>query len=319
MSTAAEVPETWELSGDDAAETLRTCGTRVLLRDAAVRLRAADGFSHARSLAYATTLVIVQALIALVGLASALGKGSVSNAIVRTIHSVIPGAGGRLLTDAVTQAHRAGASHRYLGLLFGVLGALITGATLMGQLERGLNRIYGIEQDRPTLRKYSRALVMALSVGLLTVVAFTMVAFGTAIGGSVRGSTFGDVWRVVRWPSALVLITASMALLFRWAPRRHQPRFSWLAFGAGISTLSWLVVTVLLSGFFSLSKSFGKTYGPLAGIVAVLLWSLLSAVAILYGAAVAAQLEAIRAGANRPRDRKKAEEGSPRVHASAAS
>ena len=38
--------------------------------------------------------------------------------------------------------------------------------------------------------------------------------------------------------------------------------------------------------------------------------SLLSAVAILYGAAVAAQLEAIRAGANRPRDAKKAEPGS---------
>ena len=38
MSTAAPVPETWELSGDDAKETLRTTGRVALLRDAFQRL-----------------------------------------------------------------------------------------------------------------------------------------------------------------------------------------------------------------------------------------------------------------------------------------
>ena len=38
-----------------------------------MRLRVADGFSHARSLAFVTSLVLVQAIIALVGLAAALG------------------------------------------------------------------------------------------------------------------------------------------------------------------------------------------------------------------------------------------------------
>ena len=51
MSTAQPVPETWELTGDDARETLQRCGRWQLLRDAFMRLRVADGFSHARSLA----------------------------------------------------------------------------------------------------------------------------------------------------------------------------------------------------------------------------------------------------------------------------
>jgi len=38
----------------------------------------------------------------------------------------------------VAQAHRAGASHRYFGLIFGLVGALISGSTMMGQIERGL-------------------------------------------------------------------------------------------------------------------------------------------------------------------------------------
>ncbi len=85
MSTATPVPETWELDGDDAWRVLRSCGRRRLLEDAFIRLRVADGFSHARSLAYATALVFVQAIIAVVGLASALGSGGVSRVVVRTL------------------------------------------------------------------------------------------------------------------------------------------------------------------------------------------------------------------------------------------
>jgi uncharacterized BrkB/YihY/UPF0761 family membrane protein len=50
----------------------------------------------------------------------------------------------------------------------------------------------------------------------------------------------------------------------------------------------WSVVTLLLAVMFRVSSTFGDTYGPLAGIVALQIWARLSAVAILYGAAVAA-------------------------------
>jgi uncharacterized BrkB/YihY/UPF0761 family membrane protein len=73
VSTAALVPETWQQTGDDARATLRRTGRGPLLVDSFRRLRAADGFSHARSLAFMTTLVLVQGLIAIVGLASAKG------------------------------------------------------------------------------------------------------------------------------------------------------------------------------------------------------------------------------------------------------
>ena len=55
-------------------------------------------------------------------------------------------------------------------------------------------------------------------------------------------------------------------------------------------------MTLGLGLLFQVSTSFGDTYGPLAGIVALLLWALLSAIGLFFGAAVAAQLEAVRAG-----------------------
>jgi YihY family inner membrane protein len=313
MSTASLVPETWELDGDDARETLAATGRVRLARDAFVRLRYADGFSHARSMAFLTSLVLVQGVIGLVGLASWIGEAGPGIAIIRTIREVAPGAMGKVVTDAVLQAYQAGTSGKWVALTFGLVGALISGTTLMAQMERALNRLYGIEQDRPAPQKYARGFVMALTVGVLAVLSFLTFAFGGEIGDAIGGDAGGDIWTALRWPLALVLVAAAMALLFRAAPNRRQPAWSWLAFGSAVSVILWSLVTLGLGAFVELSSSFGDAYGPLAGIVALMLWALLSSVAVLYGAAIAAQLEAVRAGRSAPRDPSKAErnEGRP--------
>ena len=307
MSTASRVPETWELDGDDARKTLARVGTRKLLRDAFMRLRLADGFSHARSMAFATSLVLVQGLIAVVGFAAVVSDGSIARSVVRTIRSAVPGPAHRVLTDAVTQAYLTGASSRWLPLVLGTVGALISGSTLFGQLERGLNRIYGIEQDRPSLRKYSLALLLTITAGACAAAAFVVFAFGRDVG-STFGSGARTVWDIARWPVALVLVGAAMALLFRWSPRRRQPAWSWLAYGSALSVVLWSACTLALGLMFRASSSFGDTYGPLAGIVALQIWTLLSAVSVLYGAAVAAQLEAVRAGQPEVQDQQKVDE-----------
>lgn len=294
MSTATRVPETWELTGDDARKTLLATGRVRLVADAFTRLRYADGFSHARSLAFAIALVLVQGLIALVGFAAAFGDLEVSRTIVDTIRNAMPGLAGELLTDAVKQAREVGAHDRYLPLTLGLVGTLITGTIALGQVERALNRIYGVERDRPSLEKYGRAFLLALTAGFLFTVAFVLLAFGRDIG-SADGS-FHTIWTIVRWPVGLIVAAVALAGLLQYAPRRHQPHLSWLASGSVIGVLCWAAVTLLFGVFFNASSSFGDTYGSLAGIVALQLWSFFSAVAILFGAAVAAQLEAVRAG-----------------------
>ncbi len=312
MSTANAIPETWELSGDDARTTLRDTGTLKLIRDAFKRLRLADGFSHARSIAFLLSLVFIEAVIALVGLASDLTSGGLSDAIVRALHTAVPGPAGTVLTEAITQAHRAGSHSRYVALGVGLVAAIITGTTLLGQCERGLNRIYGIEKDRPTGRKYGNAFLLLCSAGLLAGLGFACIALGHAVGSAFNNSLWETVWNVARWPVGLLFITAAMALIMRRSPRRHQPGWSWLAFGALLAVVLWVVVTLGFDLFFSASSTFGQTYGPLAGIVALLLWSYASSVAVLYGAAVAAQLEAVRAGVPAPQDIRKASVTEPR-------
>ena len=300
MSTAARVPETWELTGDDARETLASTGRLALLRDAVVRLRAADGTSHARGLAFAVSLVLVQGLVIVVGFAVATGSAGFRTLLLDTIQASAPGPTSDLLTNAVEQATRVGRQHRYLPLTIGLIGTLITATIAMGQLERAMNRIYGIEKDRPFAEKYPRAFGLAMSAGTVIAVAFVLLAFGR---GLVEDGALRSIWLVLRWPVGIALVGIGLAALFRWSPKRRQPGWTWLAFGAAVSVVAWTLTTAALALVFNFSKTFGDTYGSLAGLVALQLWTFFSALAILFGVAVAAQLEAIRGGAvERARD-----------------
>lgn len=304
MSTASHVKETWELTGDDARETLLSTGRIALLKDAVIRLRAADGTSNARGLAFAVSLVLVQGLVVVVGIAVATSSAGFRQLLIDTIQASAPGPTSDLLTNAVEQATRVGRQHRYLPLAIGLVGVLITATVAMGQLERAMNRIYGVEKDRPFADKYKLALALALSAGVVIAASFALLAFGR---GLVDEGAARSVWMVVRWPIGIALLSAGLAVLFRWSPRRRQPGWAWLAFGAGVSVVGWTLVTAALALVFNVSKTFGQTYGSLAGLVALQLWTFFSALAILYGVAVAAQLEAVRSGVPAAQDLSKDE------------
>jgi YihY family inner membrane protein len=171
----------------------------------------------------------------------------------------------------------------------------------MGQVERGANRIYGVERDRPALRKYAVGLLLACSAGVAMVGAMVLIVAGQDIAKAIHVSgTVSALWNALRWPVAIVLLVVATALLFRASPRRHQPAASWLASGSAVSVLLGFAFTGLLSLYLGASTSFGQTYGPLAGLIGVLVWALLMSVAIFFGLAFAAQLEAVRAGVREP-------------------
>lgn len=268
-----------------------------------IRFRAADGFSHSRALAFQTTLTLLPALIAVVGLAAALDQESFTRMVRDTIQSVAPGAAGEILTDALRQGSTAaGRETGETALAGGAVAAALAGTTAMAQVERGANRLYGVERDRPFFAKYLRALLLAMTAGLLAMLSLILLVGGAAIRDAVTWSESIDtVWKIARWPVGLVLSVASVALLFEYAPRRRQPEASWLALGSGVAAALWLVFVGVLYLFLEATNSFGATYGPLAGTIGLLLWTFLTSVALFLGLAFSAQLEAVRAGVPGPR------------------
>jgi YihY family inner membrane protein len=310
MTTARTVPVTVEMDGDeldaeDAWHLARHFGLRRIARDAFVRFRYGDGFTNSRALALQACLAVVPFLLALTGLAANIDEERPAKVVARTIQTVSPGHGASdALASAVTgpaSSERAGELALTLGLLF----ALVSMTTAMAQVERGANRIYGIRRDRPAPAKYGRAAVLTAVLAVPVGVGFLLLVAGGAFASAMAtdyGWSDGTVlaWRIGRWPAGTVLLVFAIAVLLDHSPRRRQPALSWLALGSGISVLLSMLATGGLAAYVHLSSSFGSTYGPLAGIIALLLWSLLSAIALFYGVAVCAQLEALRAGDREP-------------------
>jgi len=304
------VPVTTEMDGDeldatDAWHLVRRTGIRRLLVDSFRRFRYADGFSHSRALALQTALAVVPFLLALSGLAADIDQKRPSEVLAKTIERISPGGGSR---DALASAVTGGSTGETAGeiaLVLGLLVSVLSMTAAMAQVERGTNRIYGILRDRSAPVKYGRALVLTAVLAVPVGLGFLLLVAGGSFAEAMRTSygwsdTTADVWNVVRWPVGLVLLVVTVAVLLDHAPRRRQPALSWLALGAGIAVLLTMLATGTLAAYIQLSGSFSETYGPLAGVFALLLWSLLSAMALFAGAAVCAQLESVRAGRPEP-------------------
>jgi uncharacterized BrkB/YihY/UPF0761 family membrane protein len=86
-------------------------------------------------------------------------------------------------------------------------------------------------------------------------------------------------------------VVGAIAVMLRWCPARRQPGGSLLALGTVVGFGAWIALTLLLAGFLHLSTDFGAVYGPLTGVIALLLWAQLASAALFLGLAVSAELE----------------------------
>jgi YihY family inner membrane protein len=137
--------------------------------------------------------------------------------------------------------------------------------------------------------------------GLPALISFLLLVAGGAIGASMQRWYHWDTaavttWSIARWPVSLGLTVVTVSVLFRYAPHRRQPALSWLMVGAGLTTALWWLVSLVLAAYAAESREFGTTYGPLTGVMALLLWANLTGIALFVGVAFAAQLEARRVG-----------------------
>jgi YihY family inner membrane protein len=293
MSTVVTVPETHHQGAGDARDQLRRSGMVRLLRDATVRLRAAEVTTYARALGHSSLLTLIPAVIAVIALVTVFDLPGFRRVLEDAATSFAPGPAGSILTEALSRAEPSAGP---LALLVGFAGMLFSGTVGMTHLERAANRIYGVEEHRSPWRRLGLALALAATVEVMLMVGLAMIVAGGSIGEGSAGEVSGGPWSFVRWPVGVGLVAIAMTIIFRVVPNRHQPQFSWLLSGTTVSVTAWVAATLLLGLVYEHASLLGDAFGPLVGIVALLVWAYATGLAVLFGLAFAAQLEAERAG-----------------------
>lgn len=173
-------------------------------------------------------------------------------------------------------------THASSQMTFPILGAMWLAAGSGATLLKAMNRIYELQETRPFWERYVVGLWLTSLGGLVLFGAAIMMATGQSFAHGDNG-WFMRLADVVRWPLVLVLLVLEAAVVFRVAPN-HKPAWRFISPGAALFAVGWLVASTLFAMYIDKSGGYAATYGVLGGVVVLLLWLQLTALALLLGA-----------------------------------
>jgi len=182
-------------------------------------------------------------------------------------------------------------------LSLALLVALWVASTGMLAVGRTLNSAFEIEETRPWWKRRLEAVALTVGFNVLIVCALTVILYGHHIGEAIAdslglGSAFVVAWHVVRWPLVLAFVVLSFDSIYNFAPDVGPAlRRCWATPGAVAATSLFLAVTF---GFrlylFEMRAYSTTTYGSLTGVIVLMLWFYLTALAILVGGEVNSEI-----------------------------
>jgi membrane protein len=88
----------------------------------------------------------------------------------------------------------------------------------------------------------------------------------------------------------LALVALGIGLVFYFAPDAEQD-WEWITPGAIVATVLWLAASLGFKFYVGNFADYNATYGSLGGVIILMLWFYISAVAILLGAEMNAEIE----------------------------
>jgi membrane protein len=254
----------------------------------------------AAAIAYYGFLAIPSLLLVAVGFFGLWAGPDTVARLVDRLGAVVPAEAISLIQDTLTNV----TENRSGGLVMVVVGFVLAAWTVsgaMGAVMRALNRIHRRKEARGFVAQRGIALIMVVLALIAVALVFGLLVLGPVlsdwVGGALGAETAVSVlWWAGQWPILLIGLAVAFALIFWLGPDRERPRFRPLTAGALLATLVWLVASGAFAVYVSMFTSYNKAWGSLAAVIVMLTWLWLSALALLIGAELDAELEGHRNG-----------------------
>ncbi|WP_369539505.1 YihY/virulence factor BrkB family protein [Bradyrhizobium japonicum] len=104
-------------------------------------------------------------------------------------------------------------------------------------------------------------------------------------------SAAGDLLlRVGRWPAMFLILTLALSVIYRYGSSRETARWRWITWDSATAALLWIAVSGAFSWYAANFGKFNETYGSLGAIIGFMTWLWISAIVILLGAEIDAEM-----------------------------
>jgi len=177
-------------------------------------------------------------------------------------------------------------------LTFGLIGSVLFALWSASKGASALIKAINIASTEGETRGFLRLRVMALGLtfGFLVVMVAALLIIAV-VPRLLSETPFGTLVKVLRWPLLAMISLTGLAVLYRYASDRAEPRWRWVNLGSLVATVLWLAGSGAFSLYANNFGSFNETYGSLSAVIVLLLWLNLTAFVILLGAEINAESE----------------------------
>ena len=248
----------------------------------------------ASALAYSTFFAIPSVLLVAVGLFTLLAGPQTITSLIHSFGHVMPKQATELISSSLHRLDHRPSTTIAMTAVGLVLAIWSTTGAMTGYMT-ALNIAYGEKDSRSFVRKRLIALAMAACIGIAFLLVAGLLILGPQIekrvGPAVGAPTLvGYLWWVVQWPIlAAGLLTAFATLLYLGPDIERTWRL--VTPGVVVAAAGWLAVSGLFAVYTAHFGSYDKSWGSLSAVIVMLTWLWLSALALLFGGEIDAQIE----------------------------
>lgn len=244
-----------------------------------------DCFMRAAAIAFYAFIALFPLLLILAVVASfVLESAEVQKNVMLLVETYMPTASGLVKAnfEQILRARRTASILATLGFGWSALAVFF-------DIERALNRVWGVKRLRPFWTRMLLALIMVAGIGLLILVSVTSTTVFNIIR-HLRLPLLGWepfnrplLWSMLTSLLPIVLNVVIFFLLYRILPYT-QVSWSEVWPGALLAGLAWEAVKRIFALYLTRFGSYNLIYGSLGTVIALLIWFYLTGVIVLVGA-----------------------------------
>jgi membrane protein len=246
----------------------------------------------AAGMTYYSILAIFPAIAALVAIYGLFSDPSTIARHLDQLGGFLPGGAIDIARDQLTRVTAKGTQTLGLTFLVGLGISLWSANAAMKSLFDTLNIVYGEDEQRGFVRLNVMSLAFTIGGIIFVLAALGSIVVVPVVLKYIGLSNAGDLLlRIGRWPVMYLVLTFALAVIYRYGPSRQAPRWRWITWGSALAALLWLGVSALFSWYAANFGKFNETYGSLGAAVGFMTWLWISAIVILLGAEIDAEME----------------------------
>ena len=246
----------------------------------------------AAGVVFYSLLAIFPAVAAFVSLYGLIADESTIDAHLSLASGIFPAGAVDILHEQIAKLAAKSDAKLSFGFITGLVVALWSANAGMKAIIDALNVVNDEKEKRSFVKLNLVSLLFTLIAMVSLMVALAAIVVAPIIFSAVGLSSLPRLAiAVLRWPLLLVVAAIALAAIYRYGPSRTEARWQWLTVGSAAAAIGWLISSVLFSWYLANFGSYNATYGSLGAAVGMMMWMWISAIVILLGGELNAEIE----------------------------